>query len=160
VEAASRHGLNFYHVRGTHWVVSNNLIYGNLPANYAHHDGICTGGTPISGSDANGTAGGCPSTNPKSDSGVSATFTNFQFDGNTASASKYNPDNYQIKDGSNAIQNGSTNCASPPGLSPCVPNTDIVGVIRQLPILDIGIYEKGSVAGNPSAPTGLTATVQ
>ncbi len=157
-----RFGLNFYHVTGTHNLVTNNLIYGNLPTNYAHHDVACTGGTPISGSDANGTAGGCPSSNPKSDSGASVTFTNFQSDTNTAPASNYSADNYQIKAGSNAIQNGSTNCAASPGVNPCIPDQDFLGVARlSRSTLDIGAYEQGAVAaGVPSAPTGLTALVQ
>jgi hypothetical protein len=103
-----RFGINFYHVTGTHNLVANNLIYGNKPADYAHHDKACTGGTPISGSDADGTAGGCPSTSPKSDSSLSITFINFQFDGNTAPRSNYDADNYQIKAGSSALHNGTT----------------------------------------------------
>jgi hypothetical protein len=161
--SGGRYGLNFYHVTGTHNNVSNNLIYGNKPADYAHHDVTCAGGAPISGSDANGTAGGCPSANPKSDASTAVTFTNFQFDGPSAPASNYDPDNYQIKAGSSAIQNGTTNCASSPGVAPCVPTLDILGVPRLLAgaTLDIGAYEQGSVArGVPSAPTGLTAAVQ
>jgi hypothetical protein len=154
-------GIQFYHVTGTHNVVMNNLIYGNKPSDYAHHDNSCTGGTPISGTDAEGNAGGCPSTNPKSDAGVGATFVSFQPDMPTAPASNFNPDNYQIKAGSNAIQGGATNCAASPGMSPCIPTTDIVGVTRPSSNLDIGAFEQGgAVADLPSAPTGLTATVQ
>ena len=156
-----RFGIDFYHVTGTHNVVTNNLIYGNKPSDYGHHDVACSGGTPISGSDADGTAGGCPSSSPKSDAGPAVTFTNFQSDTNSTPASNYSVDNYQIKAGSNAIQNGTTNCASSPGLSPCVPTLDIVGVIRLSgSTLDIGAYEQGTVAGVPLAPTGLTASVQ
>ncbi|MGC2184113.1 MAG: DUF1565 domain-containing protein [Terriglobales bacterium] len=158
-----RFGINFYHVTGTHNLVANNLIYGNKPSDYAHHDVACAGGTPISGSDANGTAGGCPSTNPKSDPSSSITFVSFQFDGNTAPASNYNADNYQIKAGSSAIQNGTTSCASSPGISPCVPAVDFVGVARLTgSTVDIGAYEQGSssATGVPAAPTGLTAQVQ
>jgi hypothetical protein len=157
-----RFGINFYHVTGTHNLVTNNLIYGNLPTNYAHHDVTCTGGTPISGSDADGTAGGCPSTNPKSDASTSITFTNFQLDTNTSPASSYDASNYQIKGGSSAIQNGTTTCAPSPGLSPCVPSTDFIGVPRlaESTALDIGSYEQSSVASSPAAPTGLSALVQ
>jgi hypothetical protein len=163
VPNGGRFGINFYHVTGTHNLVANNLIYGNKPADYAHHDVACAGGTPISGSDANGTAGGCPSTSPKSDPSTSITFVNFQFDGNTAPASNYAADDYQIKAGSSAIQNGTTSCASSPGISPCVPATDFVGVARLTgSTVDIGAYEQGSssATAGPVAPTGLTAVVQ
>ena len=159
-----RYGLNYYHVTGTHNLIANNLVYGNKPADYAHHDSTCSGGTPISGSDANGTAGGCPSSNPKSDPNTSITFTNFQFDGPSAPASSFDPDNYQIKPGSSAVQNGTTSCASSPGVSPCVPGIDFIGVARLAgsSTLDIGAYEQGSTSAStaPAAPTGLTAAVQ
>jgi hypothetical protein len=159
---SGRFGINFYHVTGKHNLVTNNLIYGNSPTNYAHHDVACTGGTPISGSDADGTAGGCPSVNPKSDPNTSITFVNFQNDTPSAPASNYNATNYQIKAGSSAVQNGTTNCAASPGLNPCVPTLDIVGIARISGVtLDIGAYEQGSSAETaPSAPTGLTASVQ
>jgi hypothetical protein len=157
-------GLNYFHVTGTHNVVTNNLIYGNLPSDYGHHGGICTGGTPISGTDESGTAGGCPSTSPWTDASTAVTFVNFQSDTNAAPASNYDSDNYQVKAGSNAIQHGATNCASAPGLSPCVAPTDVVGVVRLTQTgstLNIGAYEQSSAtAGLPSAPTGLTAAVQ
>jgi parallel beta-helix repeat protein len=127
IGGSEKFGINYYHVTGTHWQVSNNLIYGNLPSDYAHHGGTCIGGTPISGTDANGTAGGCPSTNPKSDSSTAVTFTNFQTDWNPSPASNYSADNYQIKAGSNPINNGTTQCASSPGLNPCTPTTDFSG---------------------------------
>jgi hypothetical protein len=155
-------GINYYHVTGTHNLVTNNVVYGNVPWNYAHHDVACTGGTPISGSDANGTAGGCPSTNPKTDPSISDTFVNFQTDNYTAPASNYNASNYQIRAGSSAIGNGSTSCA-PSGINPCVPDADFIGVARLSSGLDIGAFEQGSgseVANAPAAPTGLTATVQ
>jgi hypothetical protein len=140
------------------------MVYGNLPANYAHHDVTCTGGTPITGNDGNGNAGGCPSTNPKTDASTAVTFVNFHPDTNTAPASNYSPDNYQVKAGSSAIQNGSTNCAPSPGISPCVPSTDFMGIARLSgssgPSVDIGAFEQGSAAGVPSAPSGLTATVR
>ena len=146
-------GINFYHVTGTHNLVSNNLIYGNMPSNYAHHGVTCSGGTPISGSDADGTAGGCPSAIGKSDAGTSITFNSFQSDTNSAPASNYDVNNYQIKAGSNAVQNGTTACASTPGLSPCVPTVDVVGAVRLAgSTLDIGAYEQGTVAGIPLAP--------
>jgi len=133
-------GINFYHVRGLHNVVQNNLIYGNLPSDYAHHDVTCIAGTPISGTDANGTAGGCPSTNPKSDPSIAATFVNFQSDTNSAPTSNYNPANYQLKLGSNAINQGTTSCAASPGISPCTPATDFSGKTRPNPP-SIGAYE-------------------
>lgn len=132
-------------------LVSNNMVYGNLPANYANHGNACTAGT------AN-----CPSTNPKTDASTAVTFVNFQSDTNASPASNYNPENYQLKAGSNAIQNGTTNCATS-GMSPCVASLDIVGVVRLASgtVPDLGAYEQqGSVASVPSAPTGLTAVVQ
>jgi hypothetical protein len=156
-------GINYYHVTGTHNVTFNNLIYGNQPADLMHHNTPCGNGAtgiPISGSDAEGNAGGCPSTNPKSDASVAVTFVNFQVDTPSSPASNFNPDNYQIKAGSNAIQGGSTSCAAAPGLSPCVPTTDMVGILRPASSLSIGPFEQGTVAGVPAAPTGLTASVQ
>ena len=157
-------GINFFHVTGTRNLVTNNLIYGNLPSDYGHHGGICTGGTPISGTDGDGNAGGCPSVGARSDASTSVTFVNFQSDTNAAPASNYDSDNYQVKAGSSAIQHGGTNCASSPGLSPCVAPTDVVGVLRPIQTgstLDIGAFEQASATvGLPSAPTGLTASVQ
>jgi hypothetical protein len=134
------------HVTGTHNLFSNNIVYGNIAGgiggtlqNYAHHDVLCIGGTPISGTDADGTAGGCPSTNPKSDPSITSTFTNYQLDTNTAPASNYNPANYQLKSGSNAINNGTTACAASPDLNPCTPTTDFNGTARS-GIMDIGAY--------------------
>jgi hypothetical protein len=154
-----RFGIDFFHVSGTHLLVSNNLIYGNLPSDYAHHGSTCTGGTPISGSDADGTAGGCPSTSPKSDLGTSASFVSFQSDTNTAPASNYNVNDYQLKSGSSAIAAGTTTCVSG-GIAPCVPSTDFIGTVRPTANLTIGAFEYGSGADGPAAPTGLTAAVQ
>ena len=165
VSGHARFGINFYHVTGTHNLVTNNLVYGNKPSDYAHHDVACTGGTPISGSDADGTAGGCPSTNPKSDTSTAITFVNFRSDQWNAPDPSFDPNNYKIKAGSNAIGNGTTSC-TPSGLTPCVPAADFVGVARLSSgsgALDIGAFELGSgseVASAPAAPTGLTATVQ
>jgi Protein of unknown function (DUF1565) len=159
-----RFGIDYYHVTGTHNFVSNNLIYGNKPSDYGHHDVTCTGGTPISGSDADGTAGGCPSANPKGDPSPSVTFVNFQSDTNSSPASNYDSDNYQIASGSSAPQNGTTNCAPSPGINPCVPSTDILGLPRLIgSVVDIGAYAVGSstaTATAPSAPSNLTAVVK
>jgi hypothetical protein len=157
-------GMNYFHVSGTHNDAHNNMVYGNQPGDYAHHGNSCAGGTSISGSDANGTSGGCPNANPKTDASTSVTFTNFQSDTNSSPASNYDATNYQLKPGSSAIQNGSTSCASSPGLSPCVPQLDIVGIVRSLVSasgLDIGAFEQGTASSSaPAAPTGLTAAVQ
>jgi hypothetical protein len=156
-------GVLYFHVSGTHWVAGNNLVYGNLPHDYQHHDTACTANGPFSGTDGEGNAGGCPNANGQIDANVNTTFVNFQTDTNTAPASNYNLDNYQIKAGSNAIQHGAMSCAAAPGLNPCVPTTDIVGVMRLVQTgstLDIGAYAQTSAAvGLPSAPTGLTASV-
>jgi hypothetical protein len=158
-------GLN-YRISGTHNIANNNLIYGNLPRDVAvntYHNDPC--GSSASGSTPSAGGAGCPNSNARTDSGgTAATFVNFQSDTNMGPTSKYSADNYQIKVGSNAIQNGSTNCApSPSGISPCLPSTDFIGVARLSSgsVPDIGAYQQsGAVAGAPSAPTGLTAMVQ
>jgi hypothetical protein len=152
-------GINYWHVTGRHNLVTNNMIYGNLPGDLAHHGAPCSGNTPITGTDGNGNAGGCPNANSKTDASTKITFVNFQNDTNVTPASHFSPDNYQIKAGSNAIQNGTASCASAPGLAPCIAPIDLVGIRRLGSSLDIGAYEQGSSA-NITAPSGLTATVE
>lgn len=146
------YGMNWYHVTGTHNVFQNNLVYGNLPGDFAHHDGLCgtsasgstpAVGTPITGTDATGT-GGCPSSNAKTDSGgTGATFTAFQSDTNAAPAGAFNITNYKLKAPSNGVNTGTTLCAAAPGLQNCVPLTAIDGVARpQGPAFDIGVFEQ------------------
>jgi hypothetical protein len=147
----SSFGIDYWNFSAGNTLVSNNLVYGNLPANFGNHGSACSPG-----------AGNCPATNLKSDASPSVTFVNFQSDTNAAPASNYNVDNYQIQSGSSAFQNGTTNCA-PSGLSPCVATLDIVGSARLSlgSTLNIGAYEQnGAVGSVPSAPTGLTAQVQ
>jgi Protein of unknown function (DUF1565) len=145
-------GISFDHVSGTHNVVSNNLVYGNLPSNYSTSYKSCTVGM---------TQGCPPVTNAKSDASTDVTFANFQSDTNQSPTSNYSPDNYKLKAGSSAIQNGTTQCASSPGQSPCIPTTDFDGTPRSASLLDIGAHAIGSASGDlPSAPTGLTAQVQ
>jgi hypothetical protein len=152
------YGINFYHVTGTHNFVSNNLIYGNLPADYAHHDSTCTGGTPISGSDANGTAGGCPSTNPKSDANTGITFASFQLDTNNSPAGSYDSTHYKLGSASAGVSGGTTNCAASPGISPCLAIKDFAGDPLDSPP-SIGAY-RGSFSGSvPNSPSGLGAVV-
>jgi hypothetical protein len=131
VGTALHFGIDYYHYTGSVTnLISNNLIYGNQPANYAIHDVACTPGTLT-----------CPSATSKSDSGTGATFVNFQSDKYNTPASNYNPANYQLKSGSNAINQGTTTCAASPGISPCTPTTDFSGRTRTSPI-DIGAYEQ------------------
>jgi hypothetical protein len=145
----SSFGIDYYNLKGSNNLVSNNLMYGNLPSNFGNHGSACTPG-----------ASNCPSTNLKSDASTGATFANFKTDTNAAPASGYSADDYQIKPGSNAIQNGTRNCAAS-GLSPCVASLDIMRTDRMSgSTLDIGAYEQGSLAGVPSAPTGLAALVK
>jgi len=149
-----RFGINYYHVTGTHNLVTNNLIYGNLPTDYAHHDAACDI-SPISGNDApppsnsqthQGTGpigGGCPSANVKTDANTTATFVNFVADTNSAPTGSYNVQNYILKSTSNGVDKGSTLCAASPGQNPCVPPSDFNGVARpQGPAFDIGSFEQ------------------
>jgi hypothetical protein len=136
-------GVVYFHVSGTHWLASNNMVYGNLPYNYVHHNTACTTNGSFSGADGEGNAGGCPNSNSKTDPGTSATFANFQTDTNTSPASNYNPANYQLKSGSSAINQGITSCAASPGLTPCTPTTDFSSTSRpQGSAIDIGAYEQ------------------
>lgn len=146
-----RFGINFYHVSGQNWVVTNNMVYGNLPFNFAHHDNECpsagqpnagNGGIPISGNDGDGSAGGCPASNPKTDAGVTTTFINFQVDTPTSPTAGYSPNNYQLKAGSHAIVGGATptDCATSPGQTPCAPATDFAGTSRTSGAQDIGAW--------------------
>lgn len=156
-EAGKRFGIDYYHVTGTHNLVSNNLVYGNQPSDYGHHDVTCTGGTPISGSDANGTAGGCPSTNPKSDANTGVTFAAFHIDSNGAPDVGYNVIHYKLGSGSSGVGGGTASCASSPGLTPCTPAGDFDGIAVNSPP-EIGAYSFG-VSSAPSvclSVSGLT----
>lgn len=149
-------GINYYHVTGLHNFVTNNLIYSNLAGDLAHHGSGCgtnatsttpATGLPISGSDANGNgtnpSGGCPADNSKTDLGVTSTFASFQSDFNAAPAGAYNVNNYKLKSTSNGVNSGATACASSPGITPCVPGTDLSGINRpQGPAYDIGAFEQ------------------
>jgi parallel beta-helix repeat protein len=118
---------------GTGTIYNNNLLYGNLPANYSF---AC-------GTQANPPAGAQTGSN-------STTFANYTGTG----AGDYHP-----KADSMAINNGSTACAT----SNCVAATDFVGAIRPLTsAFDLGSYQSSatSATGLPAAPTGLTASVQ
>jgi hypothetical protein len=152
VDGHSHYGINYYHYTGdTTNIITNNMVYGNLPANYAIHDVACTPNTLT-----------CPAVNQKIDTGTSVTFANFQSDTWLAPASAYNATNYRVKAESKAYQNGSTTCAPSPGIDPCVPAADFTGAVRlSNSSLEIGAFEHGSSsdASNPAAPTGLTATV-
>jgi hypothetical protein len=142
-----QHGLGFDHISGSHWLVSNNLIYGNLASDLDRNYGTCgtsaSGSTPSHGvAITQGLENGCPDDNAQTDAGgTGATFVNFQSDYNQAPASNYNPANYQLKSGSNAINQGTTQCASAPGLTPCTPTTDFSGKTRPNPP-SIGAYEQ------------------
>ena len=58
------------------------------------------------------------------------------------------------------ISDNATACAMTPGLSPCLPTTDLADALRPQ-VLSIGAYDSAvSSSTNPSAPTGLVATVQ
>lgn len=140
-------GLDFYHVSGTHNLSTNNLIYGNKPADLCHHQVPCTNSS-ISGNDGDGTnppGGGCPNLNPKTDASTNVTFTSFQTDTPTAPAASFNAINYQPKLGSSAIGGGVLSCASAPGLTPCTPTTDFFNTASSTPIVIGAINAASSV---------------
>jgi hypothetical protein len=114
---------------GTHNVYNHNIVYNNTGGNFSLISGTQSG---------------------------NITLTSSQFSTLFVSYTGTISGNYQLGAGSTAVANGTTNCAPSPALVPCVPNTDIVGVIRPSgPTLDIGAYQhQGSV------PSGLTAKVQ
>jgi parallel beta-helix repeat protein len=89
-----------------------------------------------------------------SQSSTTGIFVNYQDDGSG---------DYHLIAGSLAagagVATSSTVCASSPGMSPCVPNTDIAENVRSQD-LSIGAYEMTTSSSAPSAPTGLTAVVQ
>jgi len=141
-------GIDWYRIHGTTILASNNLLYGNLPANFGSFGAVCT--PPTSS---------CPGVNIKTDvGGVTATFINFQVDTNQSPATSYNATNYKLKTGSNGIGGGTTSCASG-GMNPCTPVIDAGGTPENSPI-DIGRWTFNSSGGTlPPAPTGLTAIV-
>ena len=69
-------GIDWYDATGTHNLVTNNLVYGNKPADYGHHGSACgtsasgstpATGVPMTGSDGDGNSGGCPANNSQTD---------------------------------------------------------------------------------------------
>jgi hypothetical protein len=122
-------GLDFYVITGTHNLFTNNMVYGNLPANYGAGLGNCSSTAVCSGQTI---------LNAKSDSSASVTFMNAGTDTNASPASSYSPTNYQLKSGSNAVNQGTTSCAASPGFNPCTPTTDFSGKARST--IDIGAY--------------------
>jgi hypothetical protein len=128
---SSAFGIDYYNFTGNGTtLVSNNIIYGNLPANFGNHGSACTSGT------AN-----CPATNTKTDASTSVTFNNFQVDTNTSPAGAYNAQNYILGSSSTGIDGGITSCA-PSGINPCVPAFDLNIVARpQRALFDIGAFE-------------------
>jgi Protein of unknown function (DUF1565) len=136
--ASPSYGINDYDdVLGTHNLYTNNLLYGNLPSNWA------MGKTSTSGSI------GCadPCKDAHMVTGTNATvFVNFQSDWNTAPAASFNPANYELRAASPAIDRASKACTAG-GLSPCTPAIDFLGVARpQGAALDIGVFESGASA--------------
>ena len=81
--------------------------------------------------------------------GTDITFVSYRDDGTG---------DYHLKAGSVAVGHGTTSCTS--GVTNCVPLIDVAGVTRPTPP-SLGLLEFGGILGDgPSAPTGLTATVQ
>ncbi|MGH9503934.1 MAG: right-handed parallel beta-helix repeat-containing protein [Terriglobales bacterium] len=70
---------------------------------------------------------------------------------------------YHLATGSPALSAGTANstsvCAASPGLSPCLPTTDIADNVRPQ-VLSVGAYETATSSSAPVAPTGLVAVVQ
>ncbi len=126
----SSFGIDYYGFSGSGNVVSSNLMYGNVPANFGNHGNTCTPG-----------ASNCPSTNLKSDANTSVTFVSFQTDTRSAPASVYNAQNYVIGGSSATKDGGSSQCAGS-GISPCMPIVDFNLANRPLgPAIDIGAFE-------------------
>lgn len=93
---SSSWGIDYYNMAGTP-TVTNNLVYGNLPGNYAKHGNACTPGSS-----------GCPASNQLSDSGTSVTFINFRSDTNSSPDSSYNYVNYKLGGTSQATSGGTS----------------------------------------------------
>jgi hypothetical protein len=150
-------GIDYYHFgqqggsAATHNFISNNFLRGNLSGDLLNHDNPCgtsaTGSTPVIGvpAQSNGAGSGCPIANSQTDAaGNGTTFANFVKDVNTApiASGSFVVTNYTLKNGSNAINNGTTQCAVSPGQNPCAPTVDILGVARpQRNAWDIGAFD-------------------
>jgi hypothetical protein len=94
----------------------------------------------------------CNTTSPNPLTHVSGTsqFANYKTDGTG---------DYHLKVGSAAMFSGTRQCAA--GMSSCVPSSDIAGFLRpNIPSLGAFEIQDDSNASAPSAPSGLTATVQ
>ncbi len=125
-------GLQEYPSVGTHNVYKNNIVYNNAGGNVTMLSGVPSGTITLNSSQFN------------------SLFVNY-----TGTASG----DYHLSGSSTASGSGSTACAGSPGISPCTPSVDFDLAVRATP-LSIGAFQIGSVAGIPSAPTGLTAAVQ
>lgn len=114
-------GIDVYsNACGSHNLYSNNLLYGNYPANYRFPGCTATPATP-------GTQTGSNST----------TFVGYSGTGSG---------NYQLNSGSSAIDTGTTNCAAT--ISNCAPSKDFRGGVRPMGSQwDIGAYEYGASSG-------------
>jgi hypothetical protein len=135
---------------GPNNVYRNNLVVHNSPApfNFTFGSRTTTGNL----CDVPGT--GCQTVITSSQALTSNIFVNYTGNAKTG--------DYHLKAGSIGINAGVAGACASGGISPCVPTTDILGVIRPSgSTLAVGAFEQGSaVADAPSAPTGLTATAQ
>ena len=118
----------------------------------------CTSSTPvlISNNITNGNAGGsvgqtnsCSVPVNQFNEAPTATFVNYVGNSN---------DDYHLKSGSIAVDQGATVCVA--GGSGCLATIDFDGLARSTPP-SIGVFELSTASGSaPSAPVGLTASVQ
>jgi hypothetical protein len=127
----------------------NNLVVQNSPGPF----NFSLGRRITSGNLCDTSGPGCASVISAAQANPSNIFVNYTGNAKTG--------DYHLKAGAVAIAAGVTGACASGGMSPCVPTTDIVGVIRPSAALAMGVFDQDSgAAGAVSAPTGLTASVQ
>ncbi|MGA9800603.1 MAG: right-handed parallel beta-helix repeat-containing protein [Terriglobales bacterium] len=166
VLAASRFGLIVYGGNGCTPglnTITNNIIVNNSSAGvYTGYSGpsVCSSGLPTlfsnndlfgNGTDFNNPAASCETRRNQLSENPTATFVNY-----TGTATG----NYHLKSSSVAVGGGTTQC-TPGGTNLCAPALDFSASARTgTPSLGIFEAQGDTSASAPSAPSGLTASVQ